>query len=64
MYFQIKGCIWQMVYSCIPMDSKKDCSGKLEMRILGQDEAERNRNGKQYPCQVLIIIFKMTFFKK
>lgn len=43
-----------MVYRCIPMDSKKDCSGKLEMRILGQDEADRNRNGKQHPCQVSI----------
>jgi len=36
------------------MDSKKDCSGKLEMKIVNPDEADRNRNGKQYPCQVSI----------
>jgi len=50
-----KGCIWQMVYTCVPSESKKECSGKLEMKIVGQDEAERNsRSGKQYPCQVSI----------
>jgi len=45
-----KGCVWQMIYKL--MDSKKDCPGKLEMRLFGQDQAERNR--KQYPCQVNI----------
>ena len=49
-----KGCIWQMVYTCVSSESKKECSGKLEMKIVGQDEAERNsRSGKQYPCQVM-----------
>lgn len=42
-----------MVYQCVPMDSKKDCSGKLEMRLLG--DSDRQRNGKQYPCQVIIV---------
>lgn len=45
-----KGCVWQMIYKL--MDSKKDCPGKLEMRLFGHDQAERNR--KQYPCQVNI----------
>ena len=48
-----KGSIWQMVYTCVPTESKKECFGKLDMKIVGQDEAERNsRSGKQYPCQV------------
>jgi len=52
---KVKGCIWQMVYRCIPKDSKKECTAKLEMKIMGQDENDRtNRNGKQYPCQVSI----------
>jgi len=52
---KIKGCHWQMVYRCIPNDSKKECTAKLEMKIVGQDEHDRsNRNGKQYPCQVSI----------
>ena len=37
-----------MIYKL--MDSKKDCPGKLEMRLFGLDQAERNK--KQYPCQV------------
>ena len=52
---KVKGCHWQMVYRCIPNDSKKECTAKLEMKIMGQDENDRtNRNGKQYPCQVSI----------
>ena len=62
--FQTKGCIWQMVYQCVPMDSKKDCSGKLEMRLLG--DSDRQRNGKQYPCQVIIVdnetLYEIIFF--
>ena len=43
-----------MVYSCDTREStKKDCPGKLEMK-LNIDEADRNRNGKQFPCQVSI----------
>ena len=49
-FCQTKGCVWQMIYKL--MDSKKDCPGKLEMRLFGHDQAERNR--KQYPCQVNI----------
>ena len=57
-----KGCIWQMVYRCVPLDSKKECFGKLEMKIVGQDEAERNsRSGKQYPCQVTDKYFSEIF---
>ena len=50
-----------MVYRCLPMDSKKDCSGKLEMRIIGQDDSDRNRNGKQYPCQVQHLVTILIF---
>ena len=42
-----------MIYK---LDSRKDCPGKLEMRLFGHDETERNRPGKQYPCQVYLLV--------
>jgi len=52
---KVKGCHWQMVYRCSPLDSKKDCTAKLEMKIVGaQDDRNNSKHGKQYPCQVSI----------
>lgn len=52
---KVKGCHWQMVYRCSPLDTKKECTARLEMKIV-QEERDRgsSKHGKQYPCQVSI----------
>jgi len=50
-----KGCHWRMVYRCAPLDCKKECTARLEMKIV-QEEGDRgsSKHGKQYPSQVSI----------
>ena len=58
--YQTKSNVLTMVYICEPLDSKKDCSGRLEMK-LNQDDPDRNR--KQYPCQVRLV-FTITSYSR
>ena len=49
---------WMMVYRCIPADSKKECTAKLEMKILGQGDNDRiHKHGKQYPCVITVSFY-------